>query len=165
MPDQPDEINILVPEHRRADIQRMITRRQAMLAGGGAMAAAYMAGCGGSSGGGDDGGGGGGGGGEESADAPPTPADGQVESGELLMADWVDYSDPENYKDFQKEFGLKLNASAFGSNDESLAKRRAGGSKYDIISPTGYAVKPMADLGLIIPLTHELIPNLSNLSP
>jgi spermidine/putrescine transport system substrate-binding protein len=166
MPDQPDEINILVPEHRRADIQRMITRRQAMLAGGGAMAAAYMAGCGGSSGGGDDGGGGGGGGGgEESADAPPTPADGQVESGELLMANWVDYSDPENYKDFQKEFGLKVNVSGFGSNDEILAKLRAGGSKYDIISPTGYAVKTMADLGLIIPLTHELIPNLSNLSP
>ena len=26
-------------------------------------------------------------------------------------------------------------------------------------------MKTMADLGLIIPLTHELIPNLSNLSP
>ena len=165
MPDQPDEINILVPEHRREAIQQMITRRQAMLAGGGAMAAAYMAGCGGSSGGGGDGGGGGGGGGEETADAPPTPADGQVESGELLMANWVDYSDPQNYKDYEKEFGLKVNVSGFGSNDEILAKLRAGGSKYDIISPTGYAVKTMADLGLIIPLTHELIPNLSNLSP
>ena len=165
MPDQPDEINILVPEHRRDAIQQMITRRQAMLAGGGAMAAAYMAGCGGSSGSGGDGGGGGGGGGEETADAPPTPADGQVESGDLLMANWVDYSDPKNYKDYQSEYGLKVNVSGFGSNDEILAKLRAGGSKYDIISPTGYAVKTMADLGLIIPLTHELIPNLSNLSP
>src|SRR5918995_606365 len=167
MPDRPDEINILVPEHRREAIQRMITRRQAMLAGGGALAATYLAGCGGSSGGsGDDGGGGGGGGGsEESADAPPTPADGQVESGELLMANWVDYSDPKNFKDYEKEFGLKVNVSGFGSNEEILAKLRAGGSKYDVISPTGYAVKTMADPGLIIPLTHELIPNLSNLSP
>ena len=167
MPDRPDEIDILVPEHRREAIQRMITRRQAMLAGGGAMAAAYLAGCGGSSGGsGDDGGGdGGGGGSEESADKPPTPADGQVESGELLMANWVDYSDPKNFKDYEKEFGLKVNVSGFGSNEEILAKLRAGGSKYDVISPTGYAVKTMADLGLIIPLTHELIPNLSNLSP
>ena len=167
MPDRPDEIDILVPEHRREAIQRMITRRQAMLASGGAMAAAYLAGCGGSSGGsGDDGGGdGGGGGSEESADKPPTPADGQVESGELLMANWVDYSDPKNFKDYEKEFGLKVNVSGFGSNEEILAKLRAGGSKYDVISPTGYAVKTMADLGLIIPLTHELIPNLSNLSP
>src|SRR5918993_1525056 len=165
MPDQPDEINILVPEHRRDAIQQMITRRQAMLAGGGAMAAAYMAGCGGSSGSGDGGGDGGGGGSEESADKPPTPADGQVESGELLMANWVDYSDPKNFKDYEKEFGLKVNVSGFGSNEEILAKLRAGGAKYDVISPTGYAVKTMADLGLIIPLTHELIPNLSNLSP
>jgi spermidine/putrescine transport system substrate-binding protein len=164
MPDQPDEINVLVPEHRREAIQRMITRRQAMLAGGGAMAAAYMAGCGGSSGG-SGGGGGGGGDGEANADAPPTPADAPIESGELLMANWVDYSDPKNFKDYEKEFGLKVNVSGFGSNDEILAKLRAGGSKYDIISPTGYAVKTMADLGLIIPLTHELIPNLSNLSP
>ena len=67
-------------------------------------------------------------------------------------------------KDYEKEFGLKVNVSGFGSNEEILAKLRAGGSKYDIISPTGYAVKTMADLGLIIPLTHELIPNLSNLS-
>ena len=166
MPDQPDELNILVPEHRRAAIQRMITRRQAMVAGGGAMAAAYLAGCGGSSG--DSGGGGGGGGGageEESADKPPTPADGQVEDGDLLMANWVDYSDPANFKDYTKEFGPKIKVSGFGSNEEILAKLRAGGSKYDIISPTGYAVKTMADLGLIIPLTHELIPNLSNLSP
>ena len=46
-----------------------------------------------------------------------------------------------------------------------LAKLRAGGSKFDVISPTGYAVKTMADLGLIMPLTHELIPNMKNISP
>ena len=34
-----------------------------------------------------------------------------------------------------------------------------------MISPTGYAVKTMADLGLIMPLTHELIPNMKNISP
>ena len=42
---------------------------------------------------------------------------------------------------------------------------RAGGSKYDIVAPTGYAVKTMADLGLIMPLTHELIPNIKNIQP
>jgi spermidine/putrescine transport system substrate-binding protein len=34
-----------------------------------------------------------------------------------------------------------------------------------VISPTGYAVKTMADLGLIMPLTHELIPNMKNITP
>ena len=165
MAEKPDELNILVPEEQVAAVQRMVTRRTALYAGGAAAMAAYVAGCGGSTGGGGSGGGSGGsGGGEESAEAPPTPADGQVEDGDLLMANWVDYSDPANYKGYAKEYGPTVKVSGFGSNDEILAKLRAGGSKYDIISPTGYAVKTMADLGLIMPLTHELIPNLANVS-
>ncbi|MBA3408788.1 MAG: spermidine/putrescine ABC transporter substrate-binding protein [Solirubrobacterales bacterium] len=160
MPDRPDELHILVPESRRADIQRMVTRRQALIAGGGAAAAAYLAGCGGStssskSGGGDDG----------AAPKPGLSADASVEDGDLLLANWIDYSDPANYKGYTKEVGPKIKVSGFGSNDEIQAKLRAGGAKYDVISPTGYAVKTMADLGLIQPLTHELIPNIKNVSP
>jgi spermidine/putrescine transport system substrate-binding protein len=164
MPDRPDELNILVPHDRVADVRHMVTRRQALMAGGGAAMAAYLAGCGGSTGG--ESGGGGGGGGEESAEAkPPTPADGQVESGELLLANWVDYSDPANFKGYTAEYGPNVKVTGFGSNEEILAKMRAGGSKYDIVAPTGYAVKTMADLGLIMPLTHELIPNIKNIQP
>jgi spermidine/putrescine-binding protein len=166
MPDRPDELHILVPEHRRAAVQRMVTRRQALLAGGGLAAAAYLAGCGGSTAEESAGGGGGGGGGNgEQADAPPTPADAPVEQGDLLLANWVDYTDPANYKGYTQEVGPKVQVSGFGSNEEILAKLRAGGSKYDVIAPSNNAVKTMADLGLIMPLTHELIPNLKNLSP
>jgi spermidine/putrescine transport system substrate-binding protein len=165
MPDRPDELNILVPDSSRAAVERILTRRQALLAGGGAAMAAYLAGCGGSTGG-DNGGGGGSGGGEESAEAkPPTPADGQVEDGDLLLANWVDYSDPANYKAYTKEYGPKIKVTGYGANEEILTKLRAGGSKYDVIAPTGYAVKTMADLGLIMPLTHELIPNMKNIPP
>jgi spermidine/putrescine-binding protein len=163
MPDRPEELHILVPESRRAAVQRMVTRRQALLAGGGVAAAAYLAGCGGSTA--ENGGGGGGGGSEEAADAPPTPADAPVEQGDLLLANWVDYSDPANYKGYTKEVGPTVKVSGFGSNEEILAKLRAGGSKYDVIAPSNNAVKTMADLGLIMPLTHELIPNMKNISP
>ena len=162
MPDRPEELHILVPESRRAAVQRMVTRRQALLAGGGAAAALYLAGCGGST---AENGGGGGGGEEEAAEGPPTPADAPVEQGDLLLANWVDYSDPANYKGYTKEFGPKIKVSGFGSNEEILAKLRAGGSKYDVIAPSNNAVKTMADLGLIMPLTHELIPNMKNISP
>ncbi len=166
MSDRPDELHILVPESSRLEVQRMVTRRQALIAGGGVAAAAYLAGCGGSTSSDSGGGGGGGGGGdEEAADKPPTPADAPVEQGDLLLANWVDYSAPANYKGYTKDVGPKIKVSGFGSNDEILAKLRAGGSKYDVISPTGYAVKTMADLGLIMPLTHELIPNIKNISP
>jgi spermidine/putrescine transport system substrate-binding protein len=167
MADRGDELNILVPESRRASVQRMVTRRQALLAGGGAALAAYLAGCGGStsSDGGGGGGGSGGGGEESSKERPPTPADGQVEQGDLLLSNWVDYSDPANYKGYAKEYGPKVKVSGYGSNEEILAKLRAGGSKFDVVAPTGYAVKTMAELGLIIPLTHELIPNIKNIQP
>ena len=162
MPDRPEELHILVPESRRAAVQRMVTRRQALLAGGGAAAALYLAGCGGST---AENGGGGGGGGEQEADKPPTPADAPVEQGDLLLANWVDYSDPANYKGYTREVGPKVEVSGFASNEEILAKLRAGGSKYDVIAPSNNAVKTMADLGLIMPLTHELIPNMKNISP
>ncbi len=159
MADRPDELDM--------DRRFTVTRRQALAAGGGAAMATYLAACGGStsSSGGDGSSGGSSGGGESDAKKPPTPADGEVEQGDLLLANWVDYTDPANYKDYQKEYGPKVKVTGFGSNDEILAKLRAGGSKFDVISPTGYAVKTMADLGLIMPLTHELIPNIKNLSP
>jgi spermidine/putrescine transport system substrate-binding protein len=158
MPDRPDELHILVPGSRRAEVQRLVTRRQALIAGGGAAMAAYLAGCGGStSGNGGDGG--------SKEDKASTPADAPVEQGDLLMANWVDYSDPANYKAYKAEVGPKVKVSGYGSNDELLAKLRAGGSKFDIVAPTGYAVKTMIDQGLALKLTKELIPNLKNLSP
>ena len=160
MADRPDELRILVPESRRAEIQRLITRRQALLAGAGGAMAAYLAACGGSTGAS-----GGGGSDDGDAAAPATPADAKVEQGDLLMANWVDYSDPANYKGYAGEYGPKVITSGYGSNDELLAKLRAGGSKFDIVAPTGYAVKTMIDQGLALELNHDLIPNLKNLSP
>lgn len=165
MPDRSEELRILVPEADRPRVQRMLSRRQALLAGGGAAAAAYLAGCGGKSSSSGGEGGGGDGGGESSAEKPPTPADGQVEQGDLLLSSWSDYSDPANYKGYKAEVGPKVRVSGYGSNEELLAKLRAGGSKFDIVAPTGYAVKTMIDQDLALPLTRELIPNLKNLSP
>lgn len=157
MNDRPDELNILAPHDQRSAIQRMVTRRQALAAGGGAAMAAYLAACGGSSSSS--------GGGDSSSEAKTTPADAPVEQGDLLMANWVDYSDPKNYKEYQAQIGPKVKVSGYGSNDELLAKLRAGGSKFDIVAPTGYAVKTMIDQGLALKLNHELLPNLKNLSP
>jgi spermidine/putrescine transport system substrate-binding protein len=157
MPEEPDELRILVPEAMR----RGITRRQALVAGAGTAMAAYLAACGGktANGGGESSSSGGG----QEASKPPTPANGQIEQGDLLVSNWVDYSDPANYKGYTAKDGPKIKISGYGSNDELLAKLRAGGSKYDIVVPTGYAVKTMIDQGLAMQLTHELIPNLKNL--
>jgi spermidine/putrescine transport system substrate-binding protein len=164
VPDERDELRILVHESARADFRRRFTRRQALVAGAGTAMAAYLAACGGKTSSNAGGGESSAGGGEESA-KPPTPANGQIEQGDLLVSNWVDYSEPSNYKGYTAADGPKIKVSGYGSNDELLAKLRAGGSKYDIVVPTGYAVKTMIEQNLAMPITHELIPNLKNLQP
>ena len=69
MPEERDELRILVPNSMRSEIRRL-TRRQALVAGAGTAMAAYLAACGGKT---ASGGGGGGGGGAKAAATPPTP--------------------------------------------------------------------------------------------
>jgi spermidine/putrescine transport system substrate-binding protein len=150
--EHPQELRVLVHESMRADLERRVTRRQALMTGAGGALALYLAGCGGSTGesGGDD------------DAAKKAPADAKIEN-RLLIANWVDYSDPANYKSFTRELGPKVTVQGYGSNDELLAKLRAGGSKYDVVAPTGYAVKTMIDQNLALELNRELIPNLANI--
>src|SRR3954453_8886577 len=108
MPEQPDELRILVHESRRADFVRGLTRRQALVAGAGTALAAYLAACGGKTA--QSGGGGGGGSGAQES-KPPTPANGKVEQGNLLVSNWVDYSDPNNYKGYTAKEGPKIKVS------------------------------------------------------
>lgn len=156
MSTEPDCLNVLAPEARAGAVRDLLTRRQALVAGAAGLAGAFLAGCGGHSG--------------------AAPAQGSSSGGagklagkpieqQLLMANWVDYSDPKDYKAFTKQFGPKLNVSGYGSNDELIAKLSAGGTNYDIVVPSGSYVPEMIQKNLLLKLDHSLIPNLKNLQP
>ncbi|MDB6140465.1 MAG: hypothetical protein JWO94_3537, partial [Verrucomicrobiaceae bacterium] len=53
----------------------------------------------------------------------------------------------------------------FDSNESMYAKVRAGAAGYDLIVPSSYMVKSMADQGLIIALDAAKLPNLKNIDP
>lgn len=144
--DRIPDLNILVP--------KTISRRQALQMTGAGALSMWIAACGGSSGGG---------GGTASEAASTVAADAKIESGPLLLSNWQDYSDPENYKAYTAANGPKITVTGFGSNEELLAKLNAGGSNYDVVAPTGYAVKTMIDKGDAQALNKDLIPNLKNL--
>lgn len=148
------ELNVLVPEHARAELQRRVNRREALMAGGLGAISLYLAACGGSSGGG--------GGSSSSEPAKTVAADAKIED-RLLLANWQDYSDPENYKAFTKDMGPKITVDGYGSNEELLTKLNAGGSTFDVVAPTGYAVKTMIDKGQALKLNRELLPNIGNI--
>ncbi|WP_145942520.1 polyamine ABC transporter substrate-binding protein [Corynebacterium glyciniphilum] len=90
--------------------------------------------------------------------------DGSLED-RLNIYSWGDYDDPALFQQFKDEFGTVIQADAFGSNEEMIAKIAAsrGTSGYDIVVPTGLMIPQMVDHQLIQPLDHSLIPNISTM--
>ena len=153
MREERPEIRVLAPWESHAALRQQFNRRRLLQAGAFGAFATFVAACGGSTG--DSGGGGG----EETTAA----STGEIEEGNLLLANWVDYSDPKSYEQYTAEFGPKVVVDGYGSNEELLAKLGAGGSKFDVVSPTGYAVAQMIAQGLAVELNRDLIPNIGNI--
>ncbi len=84
---------------------------------------------------------------------------------ELHVYNWSAYIDPQIYRDFETEFGIRVVEDTFASNEELLAKLQAGATGYDIIVPSDYMVSIMLQQGLLAELDHSRIPNLSNIDP
>ncbi len=86
-------------------------------------------------------------------------------SNELRFFNWTDYIDPSILEDFEKEYGVRVIVDLFDANEDMLAKVRAGGSGYDIVTPSDYAVEIMWRDGLIAKLDKSLLPNLKYIDP
>ena len=81
--------------------------------------------------------------------------------GSLSVYNWADYVSPKTYPAFEKEFDVNLTEDNYPSNEDALAKLKAGAAGYDIVVPTGYMVEVMIAEGLLMELDHSKIPNLS----
>lgn len=80
---------------------------------------------------------------------------------ELSIFNWAEYVHPKTYPQFEKEFDVSITEDVFPSNEDALAKLQAGARGYDLVVPTGYMVEIMIQEGLIAPLDHSKLPNLS----
>jgi len=69
--------------------------------------------------------------------------------GVLHYYNWADYVNPQTYKDFTADTGVKLKKDFFVSNEELQAKLQAGAKGFDLAAPTGYMVQILADAGLL----------------
>ena len=83
---------------------------------------------------------------------------------ELRLYIWSEYIDPAIVKAFEQKFNCKVFVDLYESNEEMTAKLLAGGvSQYDIVVPSGYAVKSMIKQNLLLKLDKNKIPNLKNI--
>lgn len=99
----------------------------------------------------------------EETEAPA--AGGEVEpASEIIIYHWSEYIDPEIYTMFEDEFGISITEDNFSSNEELLAKLQGGATGYSLIVPSDYTVSIMKEEGMLAPLDHDNVPNLSNLA-
>lgn len=83
----------------------------------------------------------------------------------LYLYGWADYIPTKIYDDFEKETGIKVVEDIYSSNEEMFAKIKAGGSGYDILTPsTDYAEILMND-GMIEKLDKSKLSSLNNIDP
>ena len=85
--------------------------------------------------------------------------------GELHIFNWGDYTNPKLIEKFEKQFNIKVTLDVYDSNETMLAKVRAGNSGYDIVVPSDYTVKIMADEGLLLKTEPNAMDNFKNMDP
>jgi spermidine/putrescine-binding protein len=86
-----------------------------------------------------------------SADGPPISGNRRNER-LLNIYNWSDYIDDRTIPLFQAQSNIRVNYDVFYSNEDLLAKLKAGPTDYDIIVPTNNFVPTYLKLEMIEPL-------------
>jgi len=81
-------------------------------------------------------------------------------SKELNIYNWSDYIGKDTIRNFEKEFGVKIQYDTYEDNERLLAKFMSGASGYDVAVPTSYMVDIMIKQKLLKPINRENIPNI-----
>jgi spermidine/putrescine transport system substrate-binding protein len=132
--------------------ERNVTRRGFVAAGA---ATAFLAACGGSTDTAD-----------EDKDSGDKAKGAAKLAGTLHYYNWADYVNPETYKAFTAETGVKIKKDFFVSNEELQAKLQGGARGFDLAAPTGYMVQILAEAGLLEELDKSQLPTVAkNIDP
>jgi spermidine/putrescine-binding protein len=85
--------------------------------------------------------------------APEYPA--EVTSTELNLFVWTEYISQDMQECFELVYGIKVNKAEYSSMDQMLEKLSEGGTGYDLIQPTDYAVSVLLRNGMLRELDRE----------
>lgn len=84
----------------------------------------------------------------------------------LNIFSWGDILEPSIIANFEKETGIQVNLNYYSSNEELLVKMRATkGFGYDLIIPSDYAVKVLAEEDMLKELDKNQLPFWNELNP
>jgi spermidine/putrescine transport system substrate-binding protein len=83
----------------------------------------------------------------------------------LTIYNWTYYTPDSVIEKFEKEFNVKVVYDQFASNEELYAKLKTGGSKYDIVFPSGDYVSIMIRQDMLEKIDKSNMTNLGNIDP
>jgi putrescine transport system substrate-binding protein len=91
---------------------------------------------------------------------------GAADTGKVLnLYIWSDYLAPTTLSRFEKQTGIKVNATYYDANETLDAKMLARGSGYDVVVPTASYFERQIKAGVYLPLDKSKLPNLKNMDP
>lgn len=81
----------------------------------------------------------------------------------LYLYGWADYIPKELYEKFEKETGIKVVEDIYSSNEEMFAKLKAGGTGYDIVTPSTDYAEILMNEKMAEKLDKSKLPTLENI--
>ncbi|HVS76241.1 MAG TPA: polyamine ABC transporter substrate-binding protein [Steroidobacteraceae bacterium] len=78
---------------------------------------------------------------------------------------WSDYIDPQVLKDFQKQYGIKVNYDVFDKNEVLETKLLTGNTGFDVVVPSAPFLELEIRAGALEKLDKSALPNLKYLDP
>ena len=76
---------------------------------------------------------------------------------------WSDYLAPNTLADFEKQYGIKVHAAYFDTNETLETKLLAGNSGFDVVVPTASYFERQIKAGAFLSLDKSKLPNLQNM--
>lgn len=84
-------------------------------------------------------------------------------TGPLDLLVWEGYADDALVQGFEEKYGVDVNVTYIGSNDEVFAKIRTKSGQYDVVPATTDVTRQYIDAGLVQPIDLGVITNYSHL--
>ena len=78
---------------------------------------------------------------------------------------WSDYIDPQVLKDFEKQYGIKVNYDVFDKNEVLETRLLTGNTGFDVVVPSAPFLELEIRAGALEKLDKSLIPNLKYIDP
>lgn len=83
----------------------------------------------------------------------------------LSVYNFGEYIDPAVIEEFEKSNKVDVIYETYSTNEEMLAKIKAGGNSYDVIFPSAYMLQVMIAQDMLMPLDKQKLPNYTNIDP